>query len=137
MTFIICNKHDDFIRYQNEWWQRVKKELKAGRKGILSHWFWFIFPTLPFIGASPTNDDYALRCTVDQYLSDKTLRERYVEAVQLVHDHLLNGKKLRDIFPNSADIPKFYSSLEAFQNATDPFIKNFCSLVLETAWYNP
>ena len=73
-----------FVTAQNPVWDRVRAELRRGRKS--SHWMWFVFPQLAGLGSSPTARAYALS-GLDQaraYLAHPVLGPRLREAARAV-----------------------------------------------------
>ena len=50
---------DRFVDAQAPVYERVRRELRAGRKE--SHWMWFVFPQIEGLGQSPTSVRYAIR----------------------------------------------------------------------------
>src|SRR6266540_278474 len=70
------------------------RELQAGRK--TSHWIWYVFPQLAGLGRSSTAARYGLAGVEDaDYLRDRVLGERLVEATAVVRTHLANTKARR------------------------------------------
>ena len=47
-----------FVDAQDDIYDRVVAELRAGRK--TSHWMWFVFPQIAGLGRSPTAVRYAI-----------------------------------------------------------------------------
>ena len=48
-----------FLDAQDEIYDRVLAELKSGRKR--SHWMWFVFPQIEWLGASSTTQYYSIK----------------------------------------------------------------------------
>jgi uncharacterized protein (DUF1810 family) len=72
-----------FVAAQDPVIDRVRAELRRGRKS--SHWMWFVFPQLAGLGSSPTARHYAL-ASLDEaraYLAHPVLGPRLVECAQL------------------------------------------------------
>ena len=102
-----------FVDAQNGVIERVRKELRAGKKR--THWMWFVFPQIEGLGRSETSRFYALH-SVDEardYLADPVLGPRLEECVRLV---LEAPGTLRDIF-GTPDNLKFASSMTLFHLA--------------------
>jgi uncharacterized protein (DUF1810 family) len=95
-------------------YERVRQELKVGRK--LSHWMWFIFPQIADLGQSPMSVRFAI-ASLDEakaYLAHPVLGARLRECAQLTLD--AEPKTARDIF-GSIDEMKFRSSMTLFARA--------------------
>jgi uncharacterized protein (DUF1810 family) len=95
-------------------YERVRQELKVGRKR--SHWMWFIFPQIASLGQSPMSVRFAI-ASLDEakaYLAHPVLGARLRECAQLTLD--VEGKTARDIF-GSIDEIKFRSSMTLFARA--------------------
>ncbi len=107
---------DRFITAQEPVFERVRAELKAGRKQ--SHWMWFIFPQIRGLGTSPMAQTYAVS-SLDEakaYLQHPILGERLRDCVRLVN--AVEGRTRHEIF-GSPDDMKFHSSITLFARA-DP-----------------
>ena len=74
---------DRFVAAQDPVWDRVRAELRRGRKS--SHWMWFVFPQIAGLGSSPTARAYALSGLDEAraYLAHPVLGPRLREAAQL------------------------------------------------------
>jgi uncharacterized protein (DUF1810 family) len=95
-------------------YERVRQELKVGRKQ--SHWMWFIFPQIAGLGQSPMSIRFAI-ASLDEakaYLAHRVLGARLRECAQLTLD--AEAKIARDIF-GSIDEIKFRSSMTLFGRA--------------------
>ena len=95
-------------------YERVRQELKVGRKQ--SHWMWFIFPQIAGLGQSPMSVRFAI-ASLDEakaYLAHPVLGTRLRECAQLTLD--TEAKTARDIF-GSIDEIKFRSSMTLFARA--------------------
>ena len=95
-------------------YERVRQELKVGRKQ--SHWMWFIFPQIAGLGQSPMSIRFAI-ASLDEaktYLAHPVLGARLRECARLALD--VEGKTARDIF-GSIDEIKFRSSMTLFARA--------------------
>jgi uncharacterized protein (DUF1810 family) len=74
---------DRFVAAQDPVWDRVRGQLRRGRKS--GHWMWFVFPQLAGLGSSPTARAYALS-GIDEaraYLAHPVLGPRLREVAQL------------------------------------------------------
>ena len=95
-------------------YERLRQELKVGRKQ--SHWMWFIFPQIAGLGQSPMSVRFAI-ASLDEakaYLAHPVLGARLRECARLALD--VEGKTARDIF-GSIDEIKFRSSMTLFARA--------------------
>ena len=95
-------------------YERVRQELKVGRKQ--SHWMWFIFPQIAGLGQSPMSIRFAIG-SLDEaktYLAHPVLGARLREFARLALD--VEGKTACDIF-GSIDEIKFRSSMTLFARA--------------------
>lgn len=77
-------KFADFVAAQEPAYDRVLRELKAGRKE--SHWMWFIFPQLAGLGSSPLAQKFALASLAEarSYLDHDVLGPRLRECTRLI-----------------------------------------------------
>jgi uncharacterized protein (DUF1810 family) len=103
-----------FVDAQAPVYERVRRELKVGRKE--SHWMWFIFPQIAGLGQSPMSVRFAI-ASLDEAkacLAHPVLGARLRECAQLTLD--VEGKTARDIF-GSIDEIKFRSSMTLFARA--------------------
>jgi uncharacterized protein (DUF1810 family) len=105
-----------FVAAQNPVFERVREELRAGRKR--SHWMWFIFPQIMGLGYSPMAQKFAIasRDEAAAYLQHPLLGPRLRECTCLVNE--VEGSTIHDIF-GSPDGMKFRSCMTLFANATD------------------
>jgi uncharacterized protein (DUF1810 family) len=95
-------------------YERVRQELKVGRKE--SHWMWFIFPQIVGLGQSSMSIRFAI-ASLDEakaYLAHPVLGARLRESARLTLD--AGAKTARDIF-GSIDETKFRSSMTLFARA--------------------
>jgi uncharacterized protein (DUF1810 family) len=108
---------DHFVAAQDPVYERVVRELSAGRK--TSHWMWFIFPQLPGLGTSAMSDRFAIVSvkTATRYLQHAVLGARLLECTQLV----LNAQErtAEEIF-GFPDCMKFRSSMTLFSLCGPP-----------------
>ena len=74
-----------FITAQAPTIERVRAELRAGRKA--SHWMWFVFPQIAGLGRSETARFYAIRSRDEAaaYLAHPVLGPRLVECTRLIN----------------------------------------------------
>jgi uncharacterized protein (DUF1810 family) len=105
-----------FVDAQAPVYERVRDELRQGRKQ--SHWIWFIFPQIEGLGSSRMSRDFAIssRAEAEAYLSHPILGPRLHECTQLVtsvQDHSID-----EILGYPDDI-KFRSSMTLFASVTD------------------
>ena len=102
-----------FVEAQNPVIDRVRAELKAGRKQ--SHWMWFIFPQIAGLGQSAMSVRYAISGLDEAraYLAHPVLGPRLVECTRLVAE---SGRSIADIF-GSPDDMKLRSSMTLFAKA--------------------
>jgi len=112
-----------FVEAQNQVFDQVRAELRAGRKH--SHWMWFVFPQISGLGGSPMAKQYAIssRTEAKAYLQHPTLGPRLRECTRLVTE--TEGRTIEEIFGHPDDL-KFRSSMTLFAHATadnKPFIE--------------
>ncbi|MCI4679370.1 DUF1810 domain-containing protein [Rhodoblastus acidophilus] len=103
-----------FVAAQDGMFERVRAELRAGRKR--SHWIWFVFPQIEGLGFSPTAQFYALS-SLDEarsFLAHPVLGPRLRECVDLVNR--IESRSLFEIFGDPDD-KKFRSSMTLFERA--------------------
>ena len=104
-----------FVEAQNPCFERVRSELRAGKKR--SHWIWFIFPQIKGLGHSPMSQKFAIssRDEAAAYLTHPILGPRLRECTQLVN--FIEGRSLVEIFGNPDDM-KFRSCMTLFAHIT-------------------
>ena len=102
-----------FVDAQNGVMDRVRRELRTGKKR--THWMWFIFPQIEGLGRSETSRFYALHSLQEakDYLDDPVLGPRLEECVRMV---LESEGTLNEIFGSPDDL-KFASSMTLFHLA--------------------
>jgi uncharacterized protein (DUF1810 family) len=103
-----------FVDAQSQLIDRVRDELRAGRKQ--SHWMWFIFPQIAGLGFSAMAQRYAI-ASLDEakaYLAHPVLGPRLKECTALVN--AAQGKTALQIFGTPDDL-KFRSSMTLFHAA--------------------
>lgn len=110
-----------FVDAQAQVIDRVRTELRAGRKS--SHWMWFVFPQVAGLGFSAMSQKYAIG-SLDEaraYLAHPVLGPRLRECVELVL--AVQDRSAHAIF-GSPDDMKLRSSLTLFaQVADDPLFE--------------
>mmetsp|Transcript_11181 Transcript_11181/g.21580 ORF Transcript_11181/g.21580 Transcript_11181/m.21580 type:complete len:176 (+) Transcript_11181:101-628(+) len=98
------------------------REIEAGRKK--SHWSWFIFPTPPYPGASPTNYYYALKSDeeakafLDLDLDGVNLRQNYITIMTAIAEQVEGGNTLENLV-GWVDHPKVCSSVRYFKKIAE------------------
>jgi uncharacterized protein (DUF1810 family) len=104
-----------FVDAQNALFERVRTELREGRKQ--GHWMWFIFPQLQGLGNSEMAVHFAITCRqeAEMYLKHPVLGPRIRECTRLVN--LVEGRSITQIFGYPDDL-KFRSSMTLFAAAT-------------------
>ena len=100
-----------FAAAQEPVFDRVRAELRAGRKQ--SHWMWFVFPQLKGLGRSSTATKFGIasRLEAEAYLLDPVLGPRLRECTRLVNQ--VDGRSIEEIF-GYPDNLKFRSSMTLF-----------------------
>jgi uncharacterized protein (DUF1810 family) len=75
-----------FVEAQKSDIERIKEELRAGKKR--THWMWYVFPQVAGLGKSPTSKRYAIksRGEAEAYLSHDILGPRLRECTEIVND---------------------------------------------------
>jgi uncharacterized protein (DUF1810 family) len=103
-----------FVDAQAPVYDRVRAELKNGRKQ--SHWMWFIFPQIAGLGHSAMAQRYAITSLreADAYLKHPVLGPRLRECARLVV--AVDGKSAYEIL-GSPDDMKFHSCMTLFARA--------------------
>jgi len=104
-----------FLEAQQEDYEDVCAELRAGRKR--THWMWYIFPQIKGLGRSATADWFAIS-SLDEaqaYLLHPVLGPRLRECTELVNR--VDGRSLPEIFGSPDDL-KFRSCMTLFAHAT-------------------
>jgi len=100
-----------FVDVQDPVFDRVRAELRRGRKE--SHWMWFVFPQFEGLGSSAMARRYAIasRAEAKADLEHKVLGPRLRECTRLVN--AIEGLTIGDIFGHPDDL-KFRSSMTLF-----------------------
>jgi len=103
-----------FVDAQAPVYERVRTELRNGRKR--SHWMWFIFPQIAGLGHSAMAQRYAISSLSEAkaYLVHPILGPRLRECTRLVVQ--VDGKSAYDIL-GSPDDMKFHSCTTLFARA--------------------
>jgi uncharacterized protein (DUF1810 family) len=107
-----------FVEAQEPVIERVKDELRAGRKR--THWMWFVFPQVAGLGSSRTATRYAIASEEEAsaYLAHPVLGPRLRECTEILNG--IEGRSAHDIFGSPDDL-KFRSSMTLFDAvAADP-----------------
>ncbi len=110
-------------------YERAIKELTDGRKN--THWIWFIFPQTSGIGSSHNATYYGIQGIEEakDYVKHPLLGPRYVEAMYIVHQKLLNERvSLLTLMSAEIDCLKFTSSLTLFSAALEKLSEDNSSL---------
>lgn len=104
-----------FVDAQNPVYDKVRSELRNGRKN--SHWMWFIFPQIDGLGSSPMARKFAISSLAEAaaYLEHPILGPRLTECTRLVN--LVEGRSIEQIFGYPDDL-KLRSSMTLFAHAT-------------------
>ena len=116
-----------FVDAQDDIYDRVVAELRAGRK--TSHWMWFVFPQIAGLGRSPTAVRYAISGSEEAraYLAHPVLGPRLRECAGILLGH--SGLSAFDIF-GGIDAMKLRSSMTLFAEATgDPLFERVLDAV--------
>lgn len=103
-----------FIDAQAPVIDRVREELRAGRKR--THWMWFVFPQLAGLGMSDMARRYAIS-SIDEaraYMAHPVLGPRLREGVALLN--AVEGRSIRAIMGAPDDV-KLRSTLTLFRRA--------------------
>ena len=96
------------------------RELQAGRK--TGHWIWYVFPQLAGLGRSSTAVQYGLAGAEEaaDYLRDRVLGERLVEAAAIVRTHLADAKarpvRVEELMGSRIDALKLVSCMTLFRH---------------------
>jgi len=104
-----------FVDAQNPVYEKVRRELQAGRKQ--GHWMWFIFPQLRGLGSSQMAATFGIssRQEAEAYLKHPILGPRLRECTRLTN--LVEGRSIEEIFGYPDDL-KFRSSMTLFASTT-------------------
>ncbi|MFI0846815.1 DUF1810 domain-containing protein [Mesorhizobium sp. IMUNJ 23232] len=104
-----------FVDAQVPVFDRVREELKRGRK--TSHWMWFVFPQMAGLGMSPMSQKYAIGSADEAraYLAHPVLGQRLRECVEILLEQ--EGRSAHAIF-GSPDDMKLRSCLTLFSETS-------------------
>jgi uncharacterized protein (DUF1810 family) len=107
---------DRFVQAQDAVYERVRRELREGRKR--GHWMWFVFPQLSGLGFSAMAQRYAIATLGEAaaYLEHPILGPRLIECSELVNQ--VEGRTINEIFGSPDDL-KFHSSMTLFASIPD------------------
>ena len=107
---------DRFVEAQDAVYERVRRELREGRKR--GHWMWFVFPQLSGLGFSTMAQRYAIATLGEAaaYLEHPILGPRLIECSELVNQ--VEGRTVNEIFGAPDDL-KFHSSMTLFASIPD------------------
>jgi uncharacterized protein (DUF1810 family) len=107
---------DRFVEAQDAVYERVRRELREGRKR--GHWMWFVFPQLSGLGFSAMAQRYAIATLGEAaaYLEHPILGPRLIECSELVNQ--VEGRTVNEIFGAPDDL-KFHSSMTLFASIPD------------------
>jgi uncharacterized protein (DUF1810 family) len=102
---------DRFVQAQDAVYERVRRELREGRKR--GHWMWFVFPQLSGLGFSAMAQRYAIATLGEAaaYLEHPILGPRLIECSELVNQ--VEGRTINEILGTPDDL-KFHSSMTLF-----------------------
>ena len=100
-----------FVMAQDPVIDRVRGELKRGRKE--SHWMWFVFPQIAGLGRSDMARHYAISSIEEAkaYLAHDLLGARLLDCTRLVN--AIEGRTVGQVF-GAPDDMKFHSSMTLF-----------------------
>jgi len=107
---------DRFVQAQDAVYERVRRELREGRKR--GHWMWFVFPQLSGLGFSAMAQRYAIATLGEAaaYLEHPILGPRLIECSELVNQ--VEARTINEIFGSPDDL-KFHSSMTLFASIPD------------------
>jgi uncharacterized protein (DUF1810 family) len=107
---------DHFVAAQEEVYESVCAELKAGKKS--SHWMWFVFPQLEGLGQSAMARQYAIHSSTEalQYLHHPVLGPRILECTALML--AIKSKSAFEILGTPDDL-KFKSCMTLFMQVAN------------------
>ncbi|MCW2581487.1 MAG: hypothetical protein JWQ53_277 [Klenkia sp.] len=105
-----------FLDAQDQVWDDVLAELRAGDKR--THWMWFVFPQLAGLGTSEMNRRYAIPdlAAAREFLAHPVLGPRLLEVTELLTGH---ADRTAHQVLHSPDDLKLRSSMTLFARA-DP-----------------
>jgi uncharacterized protein (DUF1810 family) len=93
-------------------------EMRAGHKQ--THWIWYVFPQIQ-LGTSALSEHFAIKShdEAKAYLTNETLRSRYLEISTEVLHRLEEGVNPTFLMGGSTDRGKLISSLTLFEWASN------------------
>src|SRR5207245_458571 len=109
-----------FVDAQEPVYERVRAELRRGRKA--SHWMWFVFPQIAGLGRSPTAQRFAITSLEEAraYLAHPLLGPRLREAAEILADELPDRPDMTaESVMGGIDAVKLRSSMTLFDRACD------------------
>jgi uncharacterized protein (DUF1810 family) len=112
----MSDRFQHFLDAQAPVMERVREELRAGRK--CTHWMWFVFPQIAGLGHSTMAQRFAL-ASLDEaraYAAHPILGPRLADCTALVL--AVEGRSIGEIFGTPDDL-KFHSSMTLFARASD------------------
>ena len=100
-----------FLAAQEGVYERVLRELSAGKKQ--THWMWFIFPQLAGLGVSPMSQKFAIHSLAEagRYLQHEVLGPRLRECTTAMLEHA--GRDVSEILGYPDEL-KLRSSMTLF-----------------------
>jgi uncharacterized protein (DUF1810 family) len=106
-----------FVEAQDKVYDRVRLELRNGRKR--THWMWFVFPQIDGLGHSSTTKYYSIKSSEEarRYLAHPVLGERLKECAETIL--ALEGVSVSRIFGYPDDL-KLKSSMTLFAAVAEP-----------------
>jgi len=105
---------DRFVEAQQDVYEDVRAELRAGEKR--GHWMWFVFPQIRGLGHSYTSQLYAISGLDEAvaFLEHPILGRRLRECTALAN--AIRSSSAREVFGRPDDL-KFRSSMTLFAHA--------------------
>jgi uncharacterized protein (DUF1810 family) len=106
-----ATKLAEFVAAQDAVYDRVLRELAAGRKE--THWMWFIFPQLAGLGSSPLSQKFGIASKAEarSYLDHNVLGPRLRECTRLML--AVPSRDIASVLAYPDDL-KFRSSMTLF-----------------------
>lgn len=104
-----------FVEAQDACIERVRAELRSGRK--TTHWIWYIFPQLKGLGQSAMSEHYGISGVEEAqaYLAHPLLGPRLMDCIELV---LAARPSSAEAMFGTPDHMKFHSCLTLFAEAS-------------------
>lgn len=118
------NDFSSFIECSNNDYASAFAEISAGRK--TSHWIWYIFPQLEFLGQSRTAIYFGIKDVSEaaHFLEDPVLGSRLVEISGKAIEKLKEGVPLKTLMGSAVDAYKLRSCATLFYYTTTLYSKN-------------